>query len=69
MRKTLDPLKIDNPAETPDRGAPTGCTCSGYFFFFVAFSGGVTMEEGFVFLESDLFLFTGGTSASFFFFK
>lgn len=40
-----------------------------YFFFFVAFSGGVTMDEGFEPLESDLFLFSGTLSASFFFFR
>ena len=43
--------------------------CFVYFFFFDAFSGGVTMDEGFEPLESDRFLFSGTLSASFFFFS
>jgi hypothetical protein len=53
----------------PKKGKFTGRIHSGYFFFFVPFSGGVTIDEGFDPFESDRFLFSGTLSASFFFFS
>ncbi len=61
-------MKNDEPVKDSTTGKHHWMKYSDYFFFLDPLSGAVTMEEGFEFLESDLFLFSGTTSAFFFFF-
>jgi len=61
-------MKYDEPVKDSTNGKHHWMQYPDYFFFFDPLSGVVTMDEGFEFLESDLFLFSGIASAFFFFF-